>query len=61
MSCPKAPASLLDQLDVGGRMIFPKGTQKQNLCMIERTEAGYSETILEEVNFVPLLSGVIKK
>ncbi|MFZ1851166.1 MAG: protein-L-isoaspartate(D-aspartate) O-methyltransferase [Nitrosomonas sp.] len=55
------PASLLDQLDVGGRMIFPKGTQKQNLCMIERTEAGYSETILEEVNFVPLLSGVIKK
>lgn len=55
------PASLLDQLDLGGRMIFPKGTQKQNLCMIERTEAGYSETILEEVNFVPLLSGVIKK
>lgn len=55
------PASLLEQLDVGGRMIFPKGTQKQNLCMIERTEAGYSETILEEVNFVPLLSGVIKK
>jgi len=55
------PDSLLEQLDVGGRMIFPKGTQKQNLCMIERTEAGYSEIILEEVNFVPLLSGVIKK
>lgn len=53
--------SLLEQLSVGGRMVFPKGTQKQNLCMIERTSAGYSETILEEVNFVPLLSGVVKK
>jgi len=55
------PSSLLEQLSVGGRMVFPKGTQKQNLCMIERTSAGYSETILEEVNFVPLLSGVVKK
>ncbi|HQU99034.1 MAG TPA: protein-L-isoaspartate(D-aspartate) O-methyltransferase [Nitrosomonas sp.] len=55
------PPLLLEQLKVGGRMVFPKGTLKQNLCMIQRSEAGYSETILEEVNFVPLLSGVVKK
>ncbi len=55
------PALLLEQLVVGGRMVFPKGTQKQNLCIIERTPQGYTETVLEEVNFVPLLSGVVKK
>ncbi len=55
------PALLLEQLEVGGRMVFPKGTQKQNLCIIERTPQGYTETVLEEVNFVPLLSGVVKK
>ena len=55
------PISLLEQLVIGGKMICPKGTQKQNLCIIERNSQGYTETILEEVNFVPLLSGVVKK
>lgn len=55
------PVSLLEQIVVGGRMIFPKGTQKQNLCVIERNSQGYNETVLEEVNFVPLLGGVVKK
>ncbi|ALQ52667.1 protein-L-isoaspartate(D-aspartate) O-methyltransferase [Nitrosomonas ureae] len=55
------PISLLEQIVVGGRMIFPKGTQKQNLCVIERNPQGYNETVLEEVNFVPLLGGVVKK
>ncbi len=55
------PPALLEQLAVGGRMIFPKGSQKQNLCVIERNSQGYTETVLEEVNFVPMLPGVIKK
>lgn len=55
------PARLLEQLVMGGRMVFPKGTRKQNLCIIERTPQGYTETVLEEVNFVPLLAGVVKK
>ena len=55
------PTSLLEQMVVGGRMVFPKGSQKQNLCIIERNSQGYTETVLEEVNFVPLLSGVVKK
>ncbi|MCC7091067.1 MAG: protein-L-isoaspartate(D-aspartate) O-methyltransferase [Nitrosomonas sp.] len=55
------PASLLEQLVMGGRMVFPKGARKQNLCIIERTPQGYTETVLEEVNFVPLLAGVVKR
>lgn len=55
------PAALLEQLEMGGRMVFPKGTRNQNLCIIERTPQGYTETVLEEVNFVPLLAGVVKK
>ena len=55
------PLSLLEQLEVGGRMVFPKGTQKQYLCIIERNAQGFTETVLEEVNFVPLLAGVIKQ
>ncbi len=54
------PSSLLDQLAVGGRMVFPKGSQEQHLCVIERSLQGYAETILDEVNFVPLLSGIVK-
>ncbi|SEM81232.1 protein-L-isoaspartate(D-aspartate) O-methyltransferase [Nitrosomonas marina] len=54
------PDALLEQLAVGGRIVFPKGVQKQNLCVIERNMQGYIENVLEEVNFVPLLSGVIK-
>lgn len=53
------PLSLLEQLAVGGRMIFPKGSQEQYLCMIERNAQGYAETILDEAKFVPLLSGVV--
>ncbi|WP_090661000.1 protein-L-isoaspartate(D-aspartate) O-methyltransferase [Nitrosomonas marina] len=54
------PNALLEQLAIGGRIVFPKGVQKQNLCVIERNVQGYIENVLEEVNFVPMLSGVIK-
>jgi protein-L-isoaspartate(D-aspartate) O-methyltransferase len=55
------PDSLLEQLAIGGRIVFPRGSQKQNLCIIERNSQGYAERILEEVNFVPIISGVVKK
>lgn len=53
------PQALLDQLVVGGRMIFPlaKGG-KQHLCLIERNARGYTEKIMDPANFVPLLPGV---
>ena len=55
------PSLLLEQLAVGGRMVFPKGSQKQHLCLIERDSKGFTETVLEEVNFVPMLSGVVRR
>jgi protein-L-isoaspartate(D-aspartate) O-methyltransferase len=55
------PPLLLEQLEVGGRMVYPKGSVEQRLCVIERHSQGYNETILETVNFVPMLSGVVRK
>ncbi len=54
------PPSLLEQLAVGGRMVFPKGSQEQFLCVIEHNSEGYTETILDEVRFVPMLPGILK-
>lgn len=53
----EAPASLLGQLGSGGRMVLPLGREQQRLCLIERTGAGFTQTLLESVRFVPLLSG----
>ena len=53
------PQTLIEQLCVGGRMLLPKGTHQQQLCLIERTARGFSETELEEVKFVPLQPGVM--
>jgi protein-L-isoaspartate(D-aspartate) O-methyltransferase len=55
------PPLLLEQLAVGGRMVYPKGSIEQRLCVIERTSQGFTEIILETVNFVPMLSGVVRK
>jgi protein-L-isoaspartate(D-aspartate) O-methyltransferase len=53
------PRALLEQLAVGGRMIFPMTSREaQRLCVIERTMHGYSEKKMDEVNFVPLLPGL---
>ncbi len=52
------PQALLEQLEVGGRMVLPMGTHEQNLRVIERNAQNYSETVLETVKFVPLLPGM---
>ena len=54
----QVPPALLQQLSPGGRMILPFGTTDQVLRLVERTRAGYSETILDAVRFVPMLTGV---
>ncbi len=54
------PPPLLEQLAIGGRMVFPKGSQDQYLCVIDRNPQGYTETILDEVRFVPMLPGILK-
>lgn len=55
------PLPLLEQLALGGRMILPKGNQKQFLCVIERNLNGFTEIMLEEVKFVPMVSGIWKR
>ncbi|MGE5490881.1 MAG: protein-L-isoaspartate(D-aspartate) O-methyltransferase [Actinomycetota bacterium] len=53
----RVPPALLQQLAEGGRLILPVGTGEQYLVFIERTPQGFTETRLDGVRFVPLLSG----
>jgi protein-L-isoaspartate(D-aspartate) O-methyltransferase len=52
------PETLKEQLAVGGKMVVPMGTRQQHLCVIERTARGFSESRLDAVKFVPMLSGM---
>lgn len=52
------PPELLRQLAPGGRMVLPVGGQEQYLCLVEHTQNGFTETRLDPVRFVPLLSGI---
>ena len=54
------PQALLRQLARGGRMVLPlreAGAEAQRLVLIERSGAGYTETALDPVRFVPLQPG----
>lgn len=53
------PQTLLQQLDIGGRLIAPEGASTQKLVLIERTGSqSWTRTDLESVRFVPLKPGV---
>lgn len=55
----RVPDALLEQLQVGGRMILPmESRNEQHLYLIERTEKGCVERRMDPVVFVPLLPGV---
>jgi protein-L-isoaspartate(D-aspartate) O-methyltransferase len=55
----RAPKALVEQLEVGGRMILPMvGGNEQHLYVIERAEKGIVERRMDPVVFVPLLPGV---
>ena len=54
------PQALLDQLAPGGGMILPVGGSRQRLMMITATPEGFDEEVIEEVNFVPMISGVAR-
>jgi len=59
---PKVPEALLQQMAVGGRMVLPFGASNeaamQRMLVIERTETGWNEQLMEPVKFVPMLPGV---
>jgi len=52
------PDPLKRQLALGGRMVVPMGSSEQYLCVIERTARGFSQSKLDAVKFVPMLSGL---
>jgi protein-L-isoaspartate(D-aspartate) O-methyltransferase len=54
------PRALVNQLRPGGRMVLPIGDSKlQALVRVTKTDSGYEREVLEQVSFVPLLSGVL--
>ncbi|WP_455205282.1 protein-L-isoaspartate(D-aspartate) O-methyltransferase [Kaarinaea lacus] len=55
----EVPQALLQQLDLGGRLVMPVGdSSEQKLILIHRTEQGFEQQVLSKVSFVPLLGGV---
>ena len=59
-AAPRAvPQVLLEQLDVGGRMVVPVGGDgNQRLKVIDRTGQGYGERVVDGARFVPLVKGL---
>lgn len=55
----RVPQQLLQQLAVGGRLVMPVGGREQQLLVVDRHEKGFSETFIEKVQFVPLVSGEV--
>jgi protein-L-isoaspartate(D-aspartate) O-methyltransferase len=54
------PVALIEQLDVGGRLVIPVGDEMaQQLRVIDNTPDGLREDSLEYVRFVPLLRGTV--
>jgi protein-L-isoaspartate(D-aspartate) O-methyltransferase len=55
----EVPEELLQQLRVGGRLIIPAGTgREQVLWCYTRTHEGFDKQMMGHVCFVPLVSGV---
>jgi len=59
-AAPAVPEALLGQLKRGGKLIVPVGSGDQQLLLVERRVAGYIETRLDLVRFVPMLPGLVK-
>lgn len=55
-AAPEIPDSLIEQLEVGGRLVIPVGSRdEQEVFVIERTETGTKKERHESVRFVPLI------
>jgi protein-L-isoaspartate(D-aspartate) O-methyltransferase len=53
------PDALLNQLDIGGRLVVPVGPEgQQQLLRLTRRENGFHKEMLGAVAFVPMLAGV---
>ena len=57
---PGVPDALVDQLNIGGRVVIPVGQgESQSLLIIDKTAKGLQQTNIADVRFVPLLRGII--
>lgn len=54
---PEIPAPLAEQLEIGGRLIVPVGSDKksQRLVLVTRTEKGFESEDCGPCSFVPLI------
>ena len=52
------PELLTEQLAPGGRLVLPLGTREQRLVLVERNADGFTQSVLDEVKFVPMIAGV---
>ena len=52
------PELLTAQLAPGGRLVLPLGTREQRLVLVERNADGFTQSVLDEVKFVPMIAGV---
>eukprot|EP00056_Hartaetosiga_gracilis_P022488 m.30894 g.30894 ORF g.30894 m.30894 type:complete len:223 (-) comp9673_c0_seq1:235-903(-) len=55
------PEKLLDQLNIGGRLVIPVGKSSQYLYVFTRTENGFKKQNVMGVRFVPLVHSHNKK
>ncbi len=55
------PEELKQQLVVGGRLVLPVGkdSESQKLMVIDRTADGFTEKVVHDVRFVPLVPGIL--
>jgi protein-L-isoaspartate(D-aspartate) O-methyltransferase len=51
------PEVLVEQLNDGGKMIIPIGTEQQSLYLIEKSNGTVTHQMIEPVKFVPLVAG----
>jgi len=57
-AAPKlVPEALLEQLEIGGRLILPVGDIEQELLCIERNKHGWDRKRVTAVSFVPMTGG----
>lgn len=55
------PQPLLEQLQVGGKLVIPVGGELQELEVIERSERGFERRSIIPVRFVPMTGGAQQK
>ena len=53
------PTDLYQQLNDGGMLVIPVGTDEQKLHCVVRHGDEFTSTIVESVRFVPLVAGEI--